>query len=161
MFMTRRLPFLCCALFVALLWPAKAWADATAFWGLSYTPTTRTAKGFAVGVTLIVIGFEYEYSHTSEDEPQAAPGLTSHMGNVLVQTPTGRAQLYFTAGGGFYQETYRTFDTNGFGTNLGGGLKFTIAGPLRVRVDYRIFSLHGEPLYSNPKRFYVGAVLAF
>ena len=31
------------------------------------------------------------------------------MGNVLIQTPTGRAQLYFTAGGGFYQETYRTF----------------------------------------------------
>ena len=105
--MTRRVPFLLCALLIALLWPAKAWADATAFWGLSYTPTTRTAKGFAVGVTLIVFGFEYEYSHTSEDEPQAAPGLVSHMGNILIQTPTGRAQLYFTAGGGFYQETYR------------------------------------------------------
>ena len=159
--MTRRLPFVLCALLIALVWPATAWADATAFWGLNYTPTHRTARGFAVGVSLVVIGFEYEYSHTSEDEVQAAPGLTSHMGNALVQTPTGRAQLYFTAGAGFYQETYRTFDTNGFGTNLGGGIKITIAGPLRVRLDYRLFSLHGEPLYTNPKRFYAGAVIAF
>ena len=157
----RRLPLLLCALLLSVLFPARAWADATAFWGLNYTPTTRTAKGFAIGVSLVIIGFEYEYSHTSEDEPQAAPNLLSHMGNVLVQTPTGRAQLYFTAGGGFYQETYRTFETNGFGTNLGGGLKFTIAGPLRLRVDYRIFTLRGDPLYPHPKRLYFGATIAF
>jgi hypothetical protein len=159
--MMRRLPCALCAFLLCVLWPARAWADATAFWGLNYTPTTRTAKGFAVGVTLIVLGFEYEYSKTTEDEPEAAPQLTSHMGNVLLQTPTGRAQLYFTAGAGFYQEVYRTLETNGFGTNLGGGLKFTLAGPLRVRVDYRIFNLRGEPLYTHPKRLYVGATIAF
>jgi opacity protein-like surface antigen len=158
--MTRRWSLVVAASLL-LLTPSLAWADATAFWGFNSTPTHRTAKGFAVGVSLIVIGFEYEYSNTSEDEIQAAPGLKTHSGNVLLQTPTGRAQLYFTAGGGFYSETYRDFDTNGFGTNLGGGLKFTIAGPVRVRVDYRVFSLHGEPLYSNPKRFYAGAVIAF
>ena len=157
----RRVPLVLCAVVMSVLFPAKAWADATAFWGLNYTPTTRTAKGFAIGVTLVILGFEYEYSNTSQDEPQAAPELKSHMGNVLVQTPTGRAQLYFTAGAGFYQETYRTFETNGFGTNFGGGLKFTLAGPLRVRLDYRVFNLRGEPLYTSPKRFYVGATIAF
>lgn len=141
--------------------PTPAWADATAFWGFTSTPTRRTAKGFAVGVSLLIVGFEYEYSNTTQDEANAAPQLTSHMGNILIQTPSARGQLYFEAGGGYYQETYRDFQTNGFGTNFGGGIKITIYGPLRVRFDYRIFNLRGEPLYSNPRRFYGGAVIAF
>ena len=141
--------------------PTRAWADATAFWGQTTTPTNRTAKGFAVGVSLLVIGFEYEYSNTSEDDVNAAPKLISHMGNFLLQTPSARGQLYFEAGGGYYQETFRDFQDSGFGTNLGGGIKVTIYGPIRVRFDYRIFNLHGQPLYGTPKRFYVGAVVAF
>jgi Outer membrane protein beta-barrel domain len=147
-------------LFVACC-PTPAWADATGFWGFTSTPTRRTAKGFAVGISLLVVGFEYEYSKTSEDEINAAPEVTSHMGNILLQTPSGRGQLYFTAGGGFYQETYRDFKTDGFGTNFGGGIKITIAGPLRLRVDYRLFNLRGEPLYPHPRRFYAGAVISF
>lgn len=158
--MTRRWPLVVAA-WLVLLTPSLAWADATAFWGFNSTPTHRSAKGFAFGVSLIVFGFEYEYCKTSEDELQAAPALTTHMGNVLLQTPTGRAQLYFTAGGGFFSETYRDFETNSFGTNLGGGVKFTLAGPVRVRFDYRVFSLHGDPLYSHPKRFYGGVTIAF
>jgi hypothetical protein len=159
--MIRRISLALAVLLLIGVWPAPAFADATFFWGSSSTPTKRTAKGFAVGVSLLVVGFEYEYNRTSEDELNAAPGVTSHMGNLLLQTPTGRGQLYFTAGGGVYDESYRTFDTKGFGTNLGGGLKLTLAGPIRLRVDYRIFSLHGQPLYGNTKRFYVGAVIAF
>ena len=29
--------------------------------------------------------------------------------------------------------------------NTGGGVKITLLGPLRVRVDYRVFTLRGEP----------------
>jgi hypothetical protein len=45
--------------------------------------------------------------------------------------------------------------------NLGGGAKIRIKGPLRVRLDYRIFKLNGSPLYSPYHRFYAGANLAF
>jgi hypothetical protein len=141
--------------------PTPAWADATAFWGFTSTPTRRTAYGFAVGVSLLVVGFEYEYSKTTQDEANAAPQLTSHMGNILIQTPPARGQLYFEAGGGYFQETYRDFQDTGFGTNFGGGIKINIAGPLRIRFDYRIFNLRGEPLYAHPRRFYGGAVITF
>ena len=159
--MFRRLFIAALTLLALSAFPSPARADITAFFGGTTTPTTRSAKGFAVGVSLLVIGFEYEYSHTSQDEPNAAPELKSHMGNVLLQTPTGGVQLYFTIGGGFYQETYRTFEDSGFGSNLGGGVKITLVGPLRFRGDYRVFNLHGNPLYPHPKRFYGGVVLSF
>jgi len=159
--MTRRVTVAALTLAALTWWPSPARADATAFFGVTTTPTNRTAKGFALGMSLAVIGFEYEYSNTSEDEVNAAPELSTHMGNVLVQTPTGKVQLYFTTGGGYYTETYRALVTNGFGTNLGGGAKITLVGPLRLRVDYRVFSLHGTPLYTTPKRFYGGVVLNF
>ncbi|MFI5179406.1 MAG: outer membrane beta-barrel protein [Vicinamibacterales bacterium] len=160
--MTRRVGTLVAlALVVVVLSPAPARADLTAFFGVTSTPTNRAARGFAAGISLLVVGFEYEYSHTSEDEINAAPALTTNTGNILVKTPTGRVELYFTAGGGFYQETYRDFQTTGFGTNLGGGAKITLAGPVRLRLDYRVFALHGDPLYVHPKRFYAGVVLSF
>jgi hypothetical protein len=160
--MTRRLGIIV-ALTLAIvgLSPAPARADLTAFFGTTTTPTNRSARGFALAVSLLVVGFEYEYSHTTEDEVNAAPGLTTNMGSLLVQTPTGRVQLYFATGGGYYQETYRDLTTTGFATNLGGGVKITLAGPIRLRVDYRVFGLHGDPLYVHPKRFYGGVVLSF
>jgi hypothetical protein len=30
-----------------------------------------------------------------------------------------------------------------------------------MRVDYRVFSLRGEPIEPHPQRFYVGANLSF
>ena len=81
--------------------PARA--DITAFIGLSPTPENHLAKGFAVGVSLLVIGFEFEYSNLSEDEVELLPGLRTYSGNVMVQTPTS-TQLYATVGAGGYQE---------------------------------------------------------
>jgi hypothetical protein len=50
----------------------------------------------------------------------------------------------------------------GFGTNVGGGAKIELIGPLRLRVDYRVFNLSGGDLVdSTPQRIYVGANLAF
>ena len=82
------------------------------------------------------------------------------MFNALLQTPT-RTQLYVTAGGGFYRERFGEVTETSFGTNIGGGLKIPLAGPLRVRLDYRVFSLRGQPLYTNPQRFYGGVNLGF
>lgn len=138
--------------------PARA--DFTAFTGFSPTPATRSARGFAVGISLVVIGFEFEYAATSEHPVDGAPSLRTGMMNGLIQTPT-RTQLYLTAGGGFFRERLGIGSETSFGTNVGGGIKFSLAGPLRVRVDYRVFNLRGTPLYPTPQRVYVGLNLAF
>ena len=69
------------------------------------------------------------------------------MCNGLLQTPVpiARMQFYATAGGGVYRETLD--DDVGDATsaiNVGGGVKMTLVGPLRLRLDYRVFTLRGD-----------------
>ena len=45
--------------------------------------------------------------------------------------------------------------------NTGGGVKINLAGPLRARVDYRVFNLKGNPRHNNVQRIYAGLNLAF
>ncbi len=40
-------------------------------------------------------------------------------------------------------------------------MKIKLAGPLRLRLDYRVFLLRGSPLYEKPQRFYAGINLGF
>lgn len=139
-----------------------AYADATAFIGTASDPTNRLAKGFSIGFSLIIVGFEFEYAKVSEDELNLAPSLRTWMGNVLLQTPdVGTFQLYATAGGGFYNESLGTDGTTNFGVNTGGGAKIPLAGPLRLRLDYRFVKLQGSPLHSQSQRFYAGVNLKF
>jgi hypothetical protein len=140
---------------------APAYADVTAFWGVSPTPATRSTKGFAFGINLLVVGFELEYANTAEDPLDLAPGLRTGMVNGLVQTPTSKTQIYLTAGGGFYRERLGTEAETNLGTNIGGGIKMGLVGPLRLRLDYRVFSLRGSPIEPHPQRFYAGANLSF
>jgi hypothetical protein len=142
---------------------SSAWADATLFLGTASAPSTRANRGFALGAGLLVVGFEFEYGDTVEDPLDAAPALRTGMGNVLVQTPFPlfRLQPYFTTGGGVYRESLAGFSETNFGINNGGGVKISLIGPLRARVDYRVFSLRGSPLEDTVQRFYVGANLKF
>lgn len=141
--------------------PARA--DITAFLGMSPTPERHGLKGFAAGLGLLVIGFEFEYSQLSEDPIESLPGLKTYAGNVLVQTPVEVAgtQFYATAGAQGYRETLGTTQETHVGTNIGGGAKIKLLGPIRVRLDYRIFKLQGTPLHSVYQRFYVGGNLKF
>lgn len=141
--------------------PGTATADVTAFLSSATTPTTRAGKGVAIGVGLIMVGFEFEYANINENQATAAPSLKTGMGNVVVMTPTHKLQLYGTTGGGLYRERLGDFTTTSFGTNLGGGAKIALAGPFRLRVDYRIFRLNGTPLYKTVKRMYAGLSLSF
>lgn len=128
---------------------APAYADITGFIGATVTPANRLAKGFAVGGGLLVIGFEFEYSDTSDDAAAGVPSLKTGMGNVLLQPPAPifGFEPYFTAGGGVYRERLDPHVDTSFGTNIGGGVKVTLIGPLRVRVDYRMFRLGSGALY--------------
>ena len=93
----------------AVATPARA--DVTAFLGLSPTPDNHLVRGFSAGVSLLIVGFEFEYAKLSEDDVEQLPGLQTYSGNVLVQTPTS-LQLYATVGGGGYRETPRQHGGN-------------------------------------------------
>jgi hypothetical protein len=149
---------------VALLaMPQPAVADITAFIGITPTPDNRAVRGAALGFGLLVIGFEFEYSSAVEDALEASPSLQTGSGNLLVQTPieVSGIQLYGTIGGGVYRERLLAHQETHFTTNLGGGAKIRLAGPLRLRLDYRLFRLQGSPLHTTYQRFYAGANLGF
>jgi hypothetical protein len=176
------------ALLLLLGAPGSARADLTAFVGGLFRSeigldevdsNTRQTHGLAVGFSLIIVGLEFEWSQTGGDDlgdgecvaiggvrGVCTPALATGMGNVLLQTPRGLlpVQLYATVGAGAYRARYEAVDENdyGFGTNVGGGAKIELIGPLRLRVDYRVFNLSGGDLVdSTPQRIYVGANLAF
>lgn len=140
-----------------------AFADATLFIGSTTTPENRTAKGLALGVGLLIVGFEFEFADSSEALEDGAPSLRTGMGNVLLQTPFPVAgmQFYVTTGAGLYRERLGTRQDTHVGFNAGGGAKISLVGPIRVRLDYRVFNLRGEPLHSRVHRVYAGLNLAF
>jgi opacity protein-like surface antigen len=145
---------------------ADARADATAFIGLSVTPVNRSTRGFALGFGFLIVAFEFEYADVQEQHgfgQTAAPSLRSGMFNGLLQMPfpVFRMQFYVTAGGGVYRERLDLATETNLGVNTGGGVKITLVGPLRVRLDYRVFRLNGQPLYPHPQRLYAGLNLAF
>lgn len=161
--MKSRMSLVVLVALVALAWPQTAAADATAFLGLTATPANRSARGFALGVGLLIVGFEFEYASTTEDLTSGAPSLRTGSFNGLVQTPfeIARMQFYATAGGGVFREVLGGASETNFAINTGGGVKITLAGPIRLRIDYRVFKLNGSPLFSHPQRLYAGLNLKF
>ena len=152
---------------------APARADITAFAGLTPTPSVRPAIGFSGGLTLVIVGWEVEYARTSDEvdvdeADDLAPALRTYMGNVLVQNPVPISGLtfYALAGAGIYRETFLDDTaledtTTGFATNLGGGVKIALTGPLHLRLDYRVFSFTGDAVHKTPQRFTAGLTLKF
>ena len=155
------------ALILLLCSASPARADLTAFVGVNATPSNHGLRGFAIGTGLMVVGFEFEYANSGEDidATALAPGLRTFMFNGLLQTPVAIAgfQPYATAGGGIYRETVSITDQSetNVGVNVGGGVKMSLAGPLRLRFDYRVLTLSGSPLHSTVQRFYAGVNLKF
>jgi hypothetical protein len=148
----------------SLALPSTASADITAFLGVNPSPTNRAVKGLSAGAGLLILGFEVEYAHNSEDLLEGAPSLTTFMVNGLVQTPVEIAhmQFYGTVGAGGYHEGLENLrsETN-VAVNVGGGVKLSLIGPLRLRLDYRVLSLKGDARYPKPQRFYAGVNLKF
>ena len=142
---------------------APARADITAFIGANTTPANRQVLGGSLGFGFVIVGVELEYAYTPDDPSAIAPSLKTGMGNVLLQTPVfiHGFQPYFTTGGGAFHESLGTLSETNFGANTGGGVKIALAGPIRARVDYRLFRLKGEPLYDTVHRVYAGLNINF
>lgn len=159
--MMMRLAVLALALMAAT--PSIARADATAFLGRNSGGDDRSVtRGFAFGVSLLVVGFEFEYANSAEDRTDLTPSLRTTSGNVFAQTfGLPGFQLYATTGAGMYRERLGNDQETAFLLNNGGGIKINLAGPIRARVDYRIFTLKGNPKHSTVQRIYAGLNLAF
>lgn len=159
--MTRVALLMVALLLTVLTRPAAA--DLTGFLGLNTSVDSRAVRGAALGTGLLVFGFEFEYATNGEDPLNGAPALTTGMGNVLIQTPVEvlRMQPYVTTGGGLYRETLGTRRDTSVGFNAGGGVKITLAGPLRLRLDYRVFRLGKDAIASPAHRVYAGLNLRF
>ena len=140
-----------------------ALADITVFIGANTTPANRHVRGVALGAGLLVVAFEFEYANTTDEPTSLAPSLKTGMGNVLLQTPLAfmGIQPYFTTGAGIYREELGTHQDTGVGFNTGGGAKITLMGPVRLRVDYRVFKLGSGALSSPAHRVYAGLNLKF
>jgi len=143
---------------LTLLVAVPARADITIFLGANTTPANRAVRGGSLGIGLLIVGFEGEYAFTPDDPKAKAPSLHTGSGNLLLQTPFPifGLQPYFTTGGGFYRETLGTHQDTSFAFNTGGGVKVSLIGPLRLRVDYRVFKLGSGALYSPTHRIYAG-----
>src|SRR6185295_5262159 len=139
----------------------SARADMTAFLGANTTPANRQVRGGALGTGLLIIGFEVEFAFTPDDPTAAAPSLKTGMGNLLLQAPFQDFQPYITSGVGIFNESLGTHSETNFGSNVGGGVKIGLAGPVRLRVDYRVFKLGSGALNSPAHRIYAGLNLKF
>lgn len=140
-----------------------AFGDLTGFIGANTTPENRHVKGFAVGAGLLLVGLEFEYATTPDDLTVRAPSLSTGMGNVLLQAPFAifGIQPYATTGAGLYRESLGSIEHTGFALNTGAGVKVSLVGPLRLRVDYRVFKLGDAALHSPAHRVYAGLNLRF
>lgn len=143
---------------------APALADLTVFAGLQGSPSIRPGTGIALGIGLFVVGWEVEVARISEDLDDAAPSLSTGMVSLYVQNPIpiSGVQFYGIVGAGLYRErlTGISQETNGH-VAIGGGAKIELVGPLKLRLDYRLFKLRGDTRHPTPQRVYAGLTLSF
>ena len=151
-----------CGVMLSVLAATPARADVTAFMGVNTTPANRAVTGGALGVSLLIVGFEGEYANTKGGDTVGAPSLQTGMGNIYVQNPIPLAgiQFYATTGAGLYREELGSLSSTTVAVNTGGGAKIELISHVKLRVDYRVFKLNGSATNPTPKRFYLGLTLS-
>jgi len=86
---------------------------------------------------------------------------TAHEHNVDVATASDILAMRRMHDLAVYRERLGGSSETSLAVNLGGGAKIRLLGPLRLRLDYRLFSLRGDPLHDRYHRLYAGANLGF
>jgi opacity protein-like surface antigen len=150
--------------FVMLLgWSPAARADLTVFAGLQNAPALRPATGISLGFGLLLVGWEVEIARVSERLEDRAPSVSTGTASIYVQNPIpiSGVQFYALAGAGLYRERLDVISQQtDVHIALGGGAKIGLAGPLKLRLDYRFFKLR-DARSENTQRLYAGLALAF
>jgi hypothetical protein len=144
-----------------------AHADLTGFAALT-APTPRGTVGGAFGRSNDWGGFELELAHTYLDSSTGAPTVVTYGVSFFkrFKSPSPRVTFYGLVGFGVYCETGGRANSGlGGNKNLGGGAHLRVAGPLKLRLDYRWFRLGtpdgGEPVSRNLQRLSAGLSVAF
>jgi hypothetical protein len=163
--MRRSLPLLLAAVLAAgsvLCTPREARADLTAFVGTFRTTENQPVRGVSLGMKILLVGVEFEYAFVPEDTEQVHPSIQEGSAALIAETPTGRVKLYGVAGAGVYRERLgeATLSTS-WSLHIGGGLKIGLAGPVGIRLDYRIVTLNGRATDKQQQRLYAGLNLNF
>ena len=141
----------------------RAFADMTVFAG-GTTTASRATFGATLGLSLQPVGLEFEYADTASDRRAGNPALRTGLFNLMLGAsfPSGgRVRVYGIAGAGVYRERLAEQARAGFAASGGGGIYLRLAGPFRLRLDYRLLALRGAALHRRPRRVYAGLDLAF
>jgi hypothetical protein len=154
---------------LVLIDPVSARADATVLVGLTSVDDPRPSYAFSFGYRPSAVGFEIEYVSTMPGDYSAGGIFAS----VIVQPVTiSKVQIFTVGGVGVWGEGFEGGKRTGVLTagNIGGGALVPLSGPLRLRLDYRLFLL-GEvskeevgaiaPGTKHPQRIAVGIHVVF
>ena len=118
--------------------------------------------------TARMLGFEIEVARSlGEGSPRRHRVETTGASFIVQSSPASEPrQFYVLMGLSVYGET-RDSDNEldeGLAAHVGGGVKFVIAGPLRLRIDYRIHIPDKDnfnPHIGHPSRLAAGIALPF
>ena len=140
--------------------PARA--DLTIFAGLQGSPVIRPTTGISLGFGLLLVGWEVEIARVTEEFEDAAPSIAAGTASLYVQNPVpiSGVQFYAIAGAGLYRERLGIVEQTDVHLALGGGAKVSLAGPLKLRLDYRYFRLR-DAFEPDAQRLYAGLTLSF
>jgi hypothetical protein len=150
--------------------PARA--DGSVLVGATIAGSARPTVAVSFGHCPSLVGFEIEYSSSLGSGTVASPIVGTITGNVIVQSKLTVRGLQFYGSGGIGLAGETTADGVGSGEvftrDIGGGVKIGIAGPLRLRIDYRVFLLGDAPdatrgfgVYRHPQHVSAGRSVAF
>jgi hypothetical protein len=160
--------------FMAVALAAPVHADAILSFGPTISTQTRPTVAVSVGTFIehSFLGWELEIVDTRGNTKPGRLSMGTIGASFLVQSPVRRERLrvYGAVGFGVFGGDLPDGRASGevSSKNFGGGLKLKLAGPLLMRVDYRLVRL-GEAPDADPafyehtqfQRVLVGVGLAF
>lgn len=154
---------------LVLMNPVSARADATVLVGLTSVEGLRPSFAWSFSYRPSAVGVEVEYLSTKPGDYTAGGVFAS----VIVQPVTiSNMQIFVLGGVGVWGEGVEGGKRTGLlgAANVGGGVLVGLVGPLRLRLDYRLFRL-GEvskeeigaisPSRKHPQRIAAGLYFRF
>ena len=129
---------------LVLMNPLSARADATVLVGLKSVEGLRPSFGWSFGHRPDAVGFEIEYLRTVHQTALGGYSAGGVFASLIVQPVTiSHVQIFAIGGVGIWGEGFSGGKSAGLfrAGNVGGGALVHLAGPLSLRLDYRLFLL--------------------
>lgn len=120
--------------------PVSARADAAGLVGLTSVDDVRPSYAFSFGYRPAAVGFEIEYLSTIAGD-YSGGGIFASL--IVQPVMISNVQIFAVGGVGVWGEGFEGGKRTGVlsAVNVGGGVLVPLAGPLSLRLDYRLFVL--------------------